>query len=77
MTTGQSVAQFSLIRTSSVTHTVNTDQRRIPLPVASTSGTTSVLALPSDTGILVPGNYLLFAMNAGGVPSIAASIRIS
>lgn len=77
VTTGQSVTRFSLIRTSSVTHTVNTDQRRIPLTVTSTSGSTSVLALPSDTGILVPGNYLLFAMNAGGVPSIAASIRIS
>ena len=77
VTTGQAVSQFSLVRTSSVTHTVNTDQRRIPLAATTTTGNTSMLALPADTGVLVPGSYLLFALNAAGVPSVAATIRIS
>lgn len=77
VTTGQAVSQFALVRASSVTHTVNTDQRRIPLTPTGTSGNTSTVTLPSDTGVLIPGPYLLFAINADGVPSVAATISIS
>ena len=61
VTTGAPTTKFSLMRMSTVTHTVNTDQRRIPLTATAVSGNTASLTLPSDTGVLVPGNYLLFA----------------
>ena len=34
------------------------------------------MRLPSDRGVLVPGSYMLFALNASGVPSVARIINI-
>ena len=78
VTTGRGVAGFSLVRMGSATHTVDTDQRRIPLTINGTTGNTSTVALPADRGVLVPGNYMLFALDAAsGVPSAASTITIS
>ncbi|KAL3418568.1 galactose oxidase [Phlyctema vagabunda] len=76
--TDSAVARFSLIRFGSVTHTVNTDQRRIALtPSASTSAAnTYTLQIPGDSGIALPGYWMLFALNAAGVPSVAKTIQI-
>ena len=73
------VANFSLVRLGSVTHTVDTDQRRVPLGIASRGpdGTSFVLIAPADPGITVPGFYMLFALDAHNVPSIAKIIRVS
>jgi galactose oxidase len=76
VTTGSPITRFSLMRMSTVTHSVNTDQRRIPLTAASVSGNTATLKLPADPGVLVPGSYLLFAMDNTGVPSVATTISI-
>jgi galactose oxidase len=76
VTTGAPTTKFSLMRMSTVTHTVNTDQRRIPLTATAVSGNTASLRLPSDRGVLVPGNYMLFALDANGVPSVASTINI-
>ena len=70
------VTSFSLVRLGSATHTVDTDQRRIPLTVASNINGSFVLNVPSDPGITVPGYYMLFALNATGVPSAAAIIHV-
>jgi galactose oxidase len=56
---------------------VNTDQRRIPLTATAVSGNTASLTLPADHGVLVPGSYLLFAVDGNGVPSVASTIKIS
>jgi galactose oxidase len=77
VTTGAPVTKFSLMRMSTVTHTVNTDQRRIPLTATSVSGNTASLKLPADRGVLVPGSYMLFAVDSNGVPSVATTIRVS
>ena len=76
-TTGGAVASFALIRNGATTHTVNTDQRRIPLAPTSSSGTTYSLKVPSDAGIAIPGYYMLFALDAGGVPSVSKSILVT
>jgi galactose oxidase len=77
VTTTTPVVSFVLMRLSSVTHTVNNDQRRVPLSIQSTSGNTYTLAIPSNAGVALPGYYWLFALNAQGVPSVAAVILIS
>jgi len=78
VTTTVPVMSFVLMRLSSVTHHVSNDQRRIPLQIQSTSGATSyTLAVPSDPGIVLPGYYMLFALSAQGVPSVAATVRIN
>ncbi|KAI0465821.1 hypothetical protein F4859DRAFT_507819 [Xylaria cf. heliscus] len=76
VTTAQAVASFSLVRYGSATHTVNTDQRRVPLSAVSVVGLAHVVSLPSDPGVLVPGYWMLFAINSAGVPSVATTIKI-
>lgn len=77
--TDVAVAKWAFMRYGSATHTINTDQRRIPLtPTNQTSGNlTSSFTLPSDSGILLPGYYMLFALSSQGVPSVAKTIRVS
>ncbi|HYH75486.1 MAG TPA: galactose oxidase early set domain-containing protein, partial [Candidatus Saccharimonadales bacterium] len=74
-TDGPATTSFSLVRMSAVTHSVNNDQRRIPLTTNSTNGT-HTLTIPASTGTVLPGNYLLFAMDASGTPSVAKAINI-
>jgi galactose oxidase len=76
VTTNSATPTFSLIRMSGDTHTVNNDQRRIPLAPATVNGTTYTLQLPSDKGVLLPGNYMLFALDASGTPSVAKMMNI-
>ncbi|KAI8948912.1 hypothetical protein F4801DRAFT_580950 [Xylaria longipes] len=76
ITTQQSVASFSLVRYGSATHTINTDQRRVPLSVDSVAGLAYNVTLPTDSGVLVPGYWMVFAIDSAGVPSIATTIKI-
>jgi galactose oxidase len=76
VTTNSAALTFALVRMSAVTHSVNNDQRRIPLTAATSSGTTYTLQLPSDKGVLLPGNYMLFALDANGTPSMAKIVNI-
>lgn len=71
--TNGGIASWSLVRMSVTTHTVNTDQRRVPL-TATQNGNTYTMTLPNDPGILIPGPWLLFAMSASGTPSYAKYI---
>ncbi len=80
-TTGQ-VASFVLMRLSATTHTVNNDQRRIPLSMSTISALAGgaysyTLRMPSaDPGVVLPGYYMLFALNSSGVPSVSTTIQI-
>lgn len=69
--------KFALVRMGSVTHSVNTDQRRVPLTDVSGSGTRYSVRLPNDSGVLIPGPYYLFVMSAQGTPSLARTIQIT
>ena len=71
--TNGGIASFSLVRVAATTHTVNTDQRRIPL-TATANGNTYTMVVPNDYGIIIPGYYMLFGMNAAGVPSKAVYV---
>ena len=75
--TNSAVTAFSLVRLSSVTHSVNNEQRRLSLAFTTAGVNQYSLALNADRGVLVPGYYMLFAMNAQGVPSVARTIRIN
>jgi galactose oxidase len=76
VTTDSAVASFVLVRTSEATHSVDNDQRRVPLAIAGGNGTTYTLAIPSDPGVALPGNYMLFALDGNGVPSIATILNV-
>ena len=56
------VAAFSLVRLSSITHSVNNDQRRIPLAFTSAGSNGYELTIPSNPGVVRAG--LLHAVRA-------------
>jgi len=71
------VTSFVLIRMAATTHTIDTDQRRIPLGIGGINADGSwSLQVPSDPGITVPGYYMLFALDANNVPSVAKIILV-
>ncbi|EAT77235.2 hypothetical protein SNOG_15302 [Parastagonospora nodorum SN15] len=74
--TSSGVTTFSLIRFGTATHTVDTDQRRIPLTPTG-SGTSFTVTVPADPGVALPGYWLLFAMDAVGTPSVGKIIKLS
>lgn len=76
ITTNSACQAFSFIRYGSATHTVDTDQRRIVLNPTGTNGNTYTFKLPADAGVLLPGQYMLFALR-NGVPSVAATIKVT
>ena len=52
--TSGSTPRFSLVRTSAVTHSVNNDQRRIPLAAATADGVNYTMTIPGDRGVVLP-----------------------
>jgi hypothetical protein len=69
-----SVSAVTLIRLGSVTHQFDEDQRFLELPF-STSGNTLTIQSPAHANLAPPGHYMLFLVNAQGVPSVAAIVR--
>lgn len=72
-----SIARASLVRASSVTHTLNTDQRCVFLPILKTYFDGLTLRSPRDGTVAPPGQYMLFLMDAQGVPSKGRFVQIS
>jgi galactose oxidase len=77
VSTGAPVSSFVLVRYGEATHTIDNDQRRIPLSIVSSSANTYRLTIPADPGITLPGPYMLFALSAAGTPSISQTISIT
>ena len=47
-------------------------------PTTFTVGTAGdyMLKIPADPGVVVPGYYMLFALNTKGVPSVSRTLRV-
>jgi galactose oxidase len=69
--TGGAVSAFALVRLSAATHSLNNDQRRVPVAFTATNATTYNLQMPANSGVAPPGYYMLFALDAKGVPSVS------
>jgi galactose oxidase len=77
VTASSGVKAFALMRLSSVTHAVNNEQRRVPVTfTAGATGTDYTVKIPADPGVVVPGYYMLFALNAKGVPSVSRTLKL-
>ena len=77
-TCGIQGCSFDLIRLSSVTHSINNDQLRIPLTINSITNNKFKVSIDNKfLPFVVSGNYYLFAINnSTGVPSIGKVINI-
>ncbi|MEU4155873.1 galactose oxidase-like domain-containing protein [Actinoplanes sp. NPDC026670] len=71
----RTLASLSLTRATSVTHSYNTDQRRVPLTFRQ-SGATVTATMPANANLLPPGSYLLSGVDTNGVPTPAQMITI-
>ena len=69
---------FELIRLSSVTHSVNNDQLRIPLVFSKKSSNVALVSIPkSSLPFTISGYYYLFAINKiTKVPSVAFILQV-
>ena len=68
---------FALLRIDSATHSVNSDQRRIALTNVVANGNQFTITIPTDSGVLTPGPYFLFALSKNKVPSMARTARVT
>lgn len=72
---GSSISRFTMIKLSSVTHSINTDVRFLEVDFSG-SDKTYTLTTDDRNTVLTPGYYFLFAINDKGVPSIAQVVQI-
>ncbi|MEU8761549.1 discoidin domain-containing protein [Streptomyces sp. NPDC048659] len=77
VTTEGQAASFVLMRAAAATHSTDNDQRRVPLVSAPAGTGTHTVSIPADKGVVLPGTYMLFALDAHGVPSTAKFITVS
>jgi hypothetical protein len=71
------VESVVLMRPSAVTHTNDMDQRLIRLSIERQSGRRVNVRAPHDGTWAPPGWYMLFALNAERVPSVARFTHLS
>ncbi|MFE4637842.1 galactose oxidase-like domain-containing protein [Streptomyces sp. NPDC056773] len=74
-TPGQ-VERAVLLAPTTATHAVNTSQRHVELRIERRAGDTLTLQAPPNAAAAPPGYYMLFLLDAGGVPSVARWIKL-
>jgi YVTN family beta-propeller protein len=69
------VQRVVLVKTGSATHNWNMDQRFVELAFNRNGNLLNVQA-PTRAGEATPGYYMLFVLDAAGVPSVASMLRL-
>lgn len=70
------IRQVVMMRVPSVTHSVNFEQRRLPLSYKVEGGVLRTVA-PPNSNVAPPGYYMLFLVDEEGVPSVSKMVRVS
>ena len=68
--------RFTMVRLGSTTHAVNTDSRFHEVPFVEDSAGQYTLSPTSNPNLLIPGYWMLFAIDTDGIPSEAQVIRV-
>ena len=69
------IGRVSLVKTGSVTHAWNMEQRFLELGFSANGASLSVQA-PASLNDAPPGTYLLFVVNSAGVPSLGRIVQV-
>lgn len=69
------IQQAVMMRVSSVTHSIDFEQRRVPLKFNLEGNSLTALA-PANSNIAPPGYYMLFLIDSNGVPSVAKIMQV-
>lgn len=67
---------IALVRLSSMTHSVNMDQRYVRLAESVPAGGPVSVPAPATASMAPPGFYMLFVIDADGVPSEASLVQV-
>ncbi|MBD2725520.1 DUF1929 domain-containing protein [Nostoc sp. FACHB-892] len=67
----------SLIRPMATTHSCDTEQRLVDVPINSRNATSLNVTLRANRNIAVPGWYMLFISDNNGTPSVATWTQVS
>ncbi len=70
------ISRVALVRTGSVTHSWNMDQRFVEATFTVASGSRIMVQAPTKAADAPPGFYMLFALNPAGVPSVSRMVQI-
>ena len=70
-----SIQKVALVRLGAVTHSVNMEQRYVPLSFSRGSGSLTA-SIPANVNVAPPGFYMLFIVDAAGVPSVAKMVQL-
>jgi|GEM_PF-3302085 len=76
LATDRAVADWTMIRLSATTHSVNTDQRLLHLDTTRIGQNLYTAKLDSNVNVLIPGMYWVFAIDDNGVPSVGHLLQI-
>lgn len=76
-TSATSLNIVTLLRMSSVTHSVNMGQRYVRLADGAPAGGPVSISAPANANEAPPGFYMLFVVDENGVPSVAATVQVS
>jgi hypothetical protein len=69
--------RIALIRNSCATHSVNMDQRYVPLADLTNGSGTFTVPSPATANLAPPGFYMLYVIDKNGIPSVSASVHVT
>ena len=70
------INSVSLVRLMATTHHYDANQRLIWLQITSRSTNSITVSAPINADIAPPGMYMIFILNASGIPSVSKIIKI-
>ncbi len=70
------ISRVTWVRLGSVTHAYDENQRFVELTFARPTATTLHVRAPAHSNLAPPGDYMMFLLNAQGVPSAAKIVRV-
>lgn len=70
------ITRFSMARMGATTHAVNTDARFVWVAATHDGSGNYQLTPTANPNVLIPGYWMLFGLNAAGVPSLAHVVRV-
>ena len=70
------ITRLTFIKTGAVTHSLDMSTDMLELNFRPGPGNTLIVTVPDNANVLAPGNWMLFAFNQQGTPSVAATISV-
>lgn len=70
------IEKLTFIRPGSTTHAINMEQRAVRAPFVDLGGGRIRWTTPANANVAPPGNYMLFAVDSDGVPSVARMVNV-